>query len=102
MIKYLPKPEVTLVLEWDTNDGDYIREITYMTLKEWNSIEAVMFAISDAPRGYGEGDVAQKNIYDWVAIELHTTKDDIVAVAWQYLPHADWGWHTVSNVEVIL
>jgi hypothetical protein len=94
---------VLMVVEGDTNDGDYIQESTEFTEQEWLDKQPLFGRVFDYLRESTEWCTGENCDEDehpvYSDVESKLTQEEVDQFS-EYVPHGEYGIHSISSVKI--
>lgn len=98
------KSKLYIVIEADTNDGDYITEIAEISQKELEQIEPVFKAIKKQKQRHNWPTFEGRRSEEKSPYELYVDSGLITEKQYdifnEFVPHGEWGIHTIESIKV--
>lgn len=100
-----------IVVKADMNDGDYIEECSEISREELDKIRPLLAAINDfRPYQVGRcthhhnfctGEALRDDLGEKTPEELYPDYLDELEIFSEYVPHGEYGIHTIKSVKVL-
>lgn len=104
----MTKTEITIRV--DTNDGDYNEVTNPISKEDLNKLKPLFKAIKQfkpyKAKGHGHahnfpmGEILREDLGEKSPAEIYNVDEELIELLEEYLPHCDYGFHTIERVEI--